>query len=204
MQGFSFLLKTGILTGLFAVVLSGCSQTRPVTVQGEAWVQHKASILKLDTWTINGRVGVYTEDEAWPGDLIWKQKHKQYDLRIVAPLGAGNLHIYSVHGGVVLESSSSPRPYFSPNADALLKQQFGWVLPLDNLRYWIRGIPHPQSPISGQMEFDQQGHLMVLNQSGWKVSFSRYKKAGVYQLPRKVLLEQQDRSVKIIIRQWKL
>jgi len=200
MRRLFFLLMLGIL----AETLVGCSQSKPVAPSGKAWLQHKTTLLQLAKWTINGRVGVYTEDEAWPGDLIWKQNQKQYDLRIIAPLGAGNLHIYTVNGGVMLESSSNPKPYFSTDAESLLKKQFGWVLPLDNLRYWIRGIPHPGSPVSGVMEFDRQGYLRVLNQSGWKVSFARYKKTGQYQLPGKVLLEQKERSVKIIIRQWSL
>ena len=189
---------------LFAGLLTACSQTKPVTQPDKAWLQHRNAVLQLNKWTISGRVGVYTEDEAWPGDLIWKQNQKKYDLRIIAPLGAGNLHIFTANGGVILESSSNPRPYFSPDAESLLKQQFGWILPLDNLRYWVRGIPHPISPVSGVMEFDGQGHLQTLNQSGWKVSFARYKKVGPYQLPGKILLEQQERSVKIIIRRWML
>lgn len=196
------LIYPGLLLLFF---LSGCSQKIIVGPHQQAvWKVHRLQVAQLQNWKITGRVGLYTNDEAWPGDLIWQQQGSQYDLRIIAPLGAGNMRVYSVEGGVLLESSSNPVPYFSAQPETLLKQQFGWEIPVRHLRYWMTGIPSPLVSFRGPVDLNAQGYLNSLKQSGWLVSFQRYKKFAGYALPVKVLLERQDLSIKIVIRKWQI
>lgn len=187
------------------IFLNACSQQTIVSpYQQAAWDEHRHQLVQLQDWNITGRVGLYTNDEAWPGDILWKQVGSQYDMRIIAPLGAGTLRVHSVEGGVLLEHSSNPTPYFSAEPEALLKKQFGWEMPVRHLRYWMTGIPSPLIPISGPMDLNAQGYLNSLKQSGWLISFKRYKKIAGYTLPVKVLLEHQDLSIKIVIRKWQI
>lgn len=189
--------------GTMLVLISACSQPKPVNQsQKLAWTQHQLQISKLQDWNLNGRVGLYTKDEAWPGDLQWKQKGDQYDMRIIASLGAGSMRVYSVEGGVVLEHSSSAVPHFSATPETLLKEQFGWELPVRHLRYWMKGIPSPFAEVTGVLDLNSRGYLNNLKQAGWAISFSRYKQTAAYILPAKVLLEHEDLSIKIVIRQW--
>jgi outer membrane lipoprotein LolB len=186
--------------------MAACSQVQPTSDPARQlnWERHQQQLLQLDHWQIRGRIGLYTENEAWPGELTWKQSRTDFDVRIIASLGAGSLRLYSRAGGVMLERSSEPQPYFAPDPQVLLKQQTGWDLPIDNLRYWVKGVPSPDAGPPTQSILDAEGRLQSLRQSGWLVSFQRYRQFGEYQLPVKVLLEKQDLSVKLVVRQWQI
>ena len=169
-----------------------------------AWEKHQQQVSALQNWDITGRVGLYTNDEAWPGDILWKQKSSQYDMRIIASLGAGNMRVYSVAGGVMLEHSSSPAPYFSSDPASLFKNQFGWTLPVKHLRYWMTGLPSPVVPTEGSLELASSGVISRFQQAGWTIQYQRYKKINGYDLPTKILFEHQDLSIKIVIRKWQI
>jgi len=191
---------------LLLVLLGACARQPAVKddVNQQAWKQHQLSMMSLNDWKIQGRVGLYTADEAWPGDLLWQQSAAQYDMRIIAPMGAGNLHIYSVQGGVMLEHSSNTEAMFTPNPELLIQQEFGWILPIRHLRYWITGVPSPLESIQGALDTDAQGRLKTLQQSGWNISFLAYTNMNGYELPQKVLLEHRDLSIKIVVRKWQI
>jgi outer membrane lipoprotein LolB len=189
------------------IALIGACAREPLlrdSVQLRAWKQHQSLLLQLKDWKIQGRVGLYTPDEAWPGDIHWSQSEQNYDMRIIAPLGAGSLHIYTVDGGVMLEHSSEPMAQFSADPEALIEQKFGWQLPVNSLRYWMTGVPSPHGKLSAEMDLDEKGRLISLQQSGWNIQFSNYKNVSGYELPAKVLLEHKDLSVKIVIRKWQI
>jgi len=191
---------------LMVALISACAR-EPLLRESQqlmAWKKHQSMLLALKDWKIQGRVGLYTPDEAWPGDILWSQSEQNYDMRIIAPLGAGTLHVYSVDGGVMLEHSSEPMAQFSPDPEAFIEQKFGWQLPLNSLRYWMTGVPSPQGKLSGTMDLDEQGRLKSLQQSGWNIQFSKYTDVSGYTLPAKVLLEHKDLSVKIVIRKWQI
>lgn len=191
---------------LVVVLASACSREPLVRddLKFNAWKTRQAQLLQLVDWKIQGRVGIYTPDEAWPGDIHWSQSAKNYDMRIIAPLGAGSLRIYSVEGGVMLEHSSQPRAQFTADPEATIEQQFGWQLPLNSLRYWMTGVPSPQGTLPAGLALDERGRLLSLQQSGWTVHFSKYKNVSGIELPTKVLLEHQELSVKIVIRKWQI
>ncbi len=176
----------------------------PDDVSLQAWKLRQSALMELKDWSLQGRVGLYTEQEAWPGDIHWQQTGTAYDMRIIAPLGSGNLRVYSVEGGVMLENSSEPQPYFSADPEAMIQKQYGWKLPIRNLRYWMTGLPSPLSSLSGKLDLDKLGRLQSLQQSGWQISFQRYKNIAGFDLPTKVLLEHKDLSVKIVIRKWQV
>lgn len=191
---------------LLVFIASACSQQKLVATsrQLDAWKARQALLAGLENWKIQGRVGIYTEDEAWPGDLQWTQSRQQYDIRIIGSLGAGTLQVVSVEGGVVLRSSSDASPHFSPDPESLLKSRFGWTLPIRNLRFWMRGIPSPLESLTGQPELDHAGRVKSMEQSGWKISYNGYRKVAGFELPVKILMEHKELSVKVVIRKWQI
>ncbi len=191
---------------LLVFIASACSQQKLVATsrQLDAWKARQALLAGLENWKIQGRVGIYTEDEAWPGDLQWTQSRQQYDIRIIGSLGAGTLQVVSVEGGVVLRSSSDASPHFSPDPESLIKSRFGWTLPIRNLRFWMRGVPSPLEPLAGQPELDHAGRVKSMEQSGWKISYNGYRKVAGFELPVKILMEHKELSVKVVIRKWQI
>ena len=188
---------------MMLLVLAACAR-QPVyqAEDSAAWEAHRNNVDAINDWKIEGRIGLYSDNEAWPGDLHWLQTGKSYDIRLIAPVAAGSLHIYSVPNGVMFEQSSYQHAQFTSDPEGLIKKNFGWQLPIADLRYWIKGIPSPESAVTGMMDVDEQGRLRGLTQSGWKITYQRYIEQAGKTMPKKVLIEQEDLAVKIVIRKW--
>jgi outer membrane lipoprotein LolB len=189
---------------LLGMLLTGCSfaPVSPPQDNQAVWDARQALLTRLSAWTLTGRVAVITESEGWHGDLLWKQQARNYDIRIMAPLGQGTVSLQSRDGLVTLRSTRDPRPVMAPNAEALLHRQLGWTVPVEGLRYWVLGIPDPGHQY--HMNLDSDGRLVRLDQSGWEVRYLRYQQVDGYDLPGKIFLDNRDLKVRLVVERWKL
>ena len=166
--------------------------------------QQQQRVLKIDQWNITGRVALKTASNGGHADLFWQQRSPQeYDIKLVAPLGAGSSIIQARKHGVTL-STSDGQQYYEADIDTLLSRVEDMPFPVTGLRYWIRGVPSPASA-SRLLEWNEQGLLSLLEQDGWRVDLRSYKQAGRYNLPNKVFLSRADDEeidVRLVIRQW--
>ena len=88
------------------------------------------------------------------------------------------------------------------DADALLEQSLGVRLPVNGLRYWVRGLPEPgAAPV---LETDAEGRLTRLEQNGWIIDYSAYTPTGHIELPARMVARRSELSVKLVIEQWNL
>ena len=52
---------------------------------------------------------------------------------------------------------------------AQLQDRLGFELPLDNLRYWLLGIPDPSTPF--ELTRNAQDRAAHLSQAGWNIDY---------------------------------
>lgn len=189
----------------WVAALGACSIVPPeVSKEGEAaWQARLERMQALQDWVLAGRVVIYTQDEAWNADLHWKQQGEAYNLKFIAPLGAGTLDIQSVPGGVVLHQSDQAQSTFAADPEQLLAREYGWPLPILSLRYWVRGISDPDKS-ADQIQFDAEGKLLRLHQAGWEIRFLNYQVIGQYELPGKIFMQHKDLGVRMVIQSWKV
>lgn len=193
-----------IAAALLLALLGACT-TQPVVPPDEVrarWDSRQEQLRQLDNWQLNGRISLVTADEAWQADLIWAQQQREFDIKLIAPLGQGTLALRGGPGGAELRSSEAPRPVRAADAEALLYQQTGWRMPVDGLRYWVRGLPAPGG--SPDLKLDGQGRLSWLDQYGWRIEFVRYREVTGTDLPDKIFLRKEDLRVRVVIRNWGL
>ncbi len=77
-------------------------------------------------------------------------------------------------------------------------------LPVNGLRYWVRGLPEPGStPV---LQTDASGRLTRLEQNGWIIEYPAYAPTSILNLdlPERIVARRPDLSVKLVIEQWKL
>ncbi|HEY5733123.1 MAG TPA: lipoprotein insertase outer membrane protein LolB [Gammaproteobacteria bacterium] len=193
---------TRALAALLLLLPAACSL--PVQQPAEGlmdWAQRQSYLSQIDTWRVDGRIAMQSQDDAWSASLKWQQRNTDYDLKLFGPLGRKAL---SVIGGAdyVILTTDEGETFSESSATSLIYRQTGWQVPVENLRYWARAMAVPgQAEIS---QHDEQGRLQELSQSGWVIHYESYQQAGQLQMPRKMRLEHEHFTVKLILRDWQL
>ena len=68
----------------------------------------------------------------------------------------------------------------------LAMQLTGLPIPVDALGWWVRGLPSPSQPVATKLATDADGLASGFEQSGWQLSFGRYRLTEVGMLPGKI------------------
>ena len=198
------------LTSLSFIVLTACTppqapdavitsdnQNQALTTASK--VLKTRSAKNISSWTIIGVVAAKNKKEAWSASLNWKQTGpNNYQLRLYGPLGGGSILIEK-KGGVVTYQDGQKRTT-SSNADDLVYQQTGTRIPIQNLYYWMRGLPAPGAVQSAN--YDQAGHLIYLKQAGYTIQYIRYTNKQGIDLPSKLNVRGAEGNLKLIVKRW--
>ena len=176
--------------------------TQPTVViyKAQSWQQRYHALRQYLLWNINGTFSIQQPGKTIIAEYKWQQKKSNYHIRIYSILGIYSIEIYG-RPGIIMLSSSSQKYYTTLTLEKLLQKQLGWKFPVLNLYYWVRGIPAPGIYHSN---FDSSGHLIFLQQNGWKIHFSRYSRINFIDLPHTLILDKKPFTVKIIIKSWQL
>lgn len=197
-----------------ALTLGGCAvqsknsahgtgmTTKPVDAQ-QAWKQRQADFARMSSWRLQGKVGVQFQAQSASFNVSWLQTGKdQYEMNIKNPL-TGSIVAYLKGERSEVMMQANGKTYKDSNAERLLHAQLGVSLPLDGMKYWVRGIPAPDSPVQ-QVRLDTQGRPAWLQQSGWQVEYSGWKGTDWQALPERINLSRtpDNTKVKVIAKDW--
>ncbi len=193
--------RSGI--ALVLVWVAGCATPpSPVSPAAQsAWAARQPALMKLTHWRAAGRIGVVNERNGWHASFQWDQQDADYRIDLIGPLGQGRVIIQGDMEAVHIQTQDG-KDWTAPDSDTLLEQSLGVRLPVNGLRYWVRGLPEPDSqPV---LQFDAGGRLIRLEQSGWIIEYPIYTPVAALDLPARIVAQRQDLSVKLIIEQWTL
>lgn len=199
-----------VVTGLyflgfyFIILITACTTiVIPYAVDDPdlEWSQHQLQLNKISSWKINGRLAVTNKAEVWHLSVNWKQQEQNYTIHLSGPFGAGAVQLTGDSTGVTIKTSD--KTTYAPDAEQLLYESTGVQIPVQNLFYWVRGLPNPDSPISSQI-IDPYGRLKKVSQNEWNVSFKRYKKNNNIDLPSKIFIRKKTLDIRLIIEDWSI
>ena len=161
----------------------------------------KTQASTLTAWELSGAMAARNSKKGWSASLNWMQQGpNQYQIRLFGPLGGGMVLIEKMGG--VITYVDGPRRISSRHADELLQQQTGVRLPVNDLYYWIRGLPAPGKVQSSR--YDANAHLTSLTQAGYTVNYSNYMTVNNIDVPTKIQLIGHDVIIKLFIKHWKV
>lgn len=159
----------------------------------------QASLAAFDDWRATGRVAVKTARDGWSASFDWQEADGRGELGVRGPLGAGSARITRTAALVRIEGGSTepldvPAPF--DTLEPALVDRLGFPLPLEQLRWWIVGIPAPGVASVGEGS--------AFEQSGWRVRVDEYTAvAGApAPLPRRVVLERDTTRIRVIVDGW--
>lgn len=195
-------MRSPLLHVLLAVlfILHGCARQplRPI----DNWDKYQTRLAGLNTWELQGKLGVRVPGDANSVYVDWHQASGDYAIRLSGPFGQGTTWIRGRENAVRLEQAGRA-PLSAPTPEELVYEALGWELPIRDLHYWVRGIPAPASPVVSQ-ERTEAGALAYLEQAGWQLSYSGYNNVGPWQLPGKIVAQRGELKLTLVIKQWQL
>lgn len=168
------------------------------------WTARAASLGQLDHWKLTGKLAVRQPSDSGTAIINhWIQDGEAYDLALSSSfLGMGSTTLKGVPGFIELTLANG-ETYRSGDPEALVEAATGWQLPLQDLTWWIRGLPSPASDY--RLLFDQQGALAMIRQAGWEIHYDRWQAfIGDYpDLPARITALKQDKRVRLVISDWR-
>lgn len=161
--------------------------------------KRKAETATVSSWEINGALAAKSKSKGWSATLNWLQTGANaYQIRLIGPLGGGSVLINKK--GSTISFQDGAKKSTSTNAEELLQKQTGIRLPVNNLYYWVRGLPAPGG-VQAEVH-DKYNHLTKLRQSGYTIDFTKYTSVKGIDLPSMIRLEGNGVMVKVIIKNW--
>lgn len=159
----------------------------------------KTDVSTLSSWDISGAIAAKNRQKSWTATINWLQiGANHYQIRLMGPLGGGSIIVEKQNGVVMYRDGS--KKITSPNAEALLYSQTGVRLPVNNLYYWVRGIPAP-----GPVETERLLHdklFAQFRQNNYTVTYGEYMTVNGLTLPAKIKLEGHGVLIKLVIKHW--
>lgn len=184
---------------LCCAALTACVTSRPPVGTGGAplpWEQRVTELQQHDgTWQMDGRAAVAVGTQGWQASLNWRQRPGATEVHLAGPLGIGAVVLKKTIDGLSLNGS--------PPSDAMVNQlqdKLGFDLPLDDLRYWLVGVPNPA--VSSEFKLNDQDRIPQLTQDGWTVAYDHYMPVGSDLLPSRVVLSREGVRVRIAVDHW--
>ena len=167
------------------------------------WTTRAASLDELDHWKLTGKLAVRQPSDSGTAIINhWIQDGEAYDLALSSSfLGMGSTTLKGVPGFLELTLPNG-ETYRSGGPEALVEAATGWQLPLENLTWWIRGLPSPASDY--RLLFDDQGTLAIIRQNGWEIRYDRWQTflSSYPTLPARITALKEEKRVRLVVSDW--
>lgn len=188
-----------------SLLITACAPPRPAaempTNERLPLAERKVQTERVSNFEISGAMAARSKNKGWSASINWLQQGaNNYQLRLFGPLGGGTVIIDKK--GSTLTYREGNHTASSTNAEQLLLDKTGIRLPVNNLFYWVRGLPAPGSVQS--TAHDQYNHLTQLRQAGYTVNYTRYTSVNGVDLPSMIRLDGHGVMVKLVIKRWKI
>jgi outer membrane lipoprotein LolB len=159
------------------------------------WEQRVSELQHASSWQLDGRAAVALGTQGWQATLNWRQMDIFAEVHLSGPFGIGALVIRQGPDGLSLNGA--------PPSDAVLAQlqeRLGFELPLDNMHYWLLGVPNPAAAFD--LSRNGQDRAQKLSQAGWTIVYEHYLPAAGDMLPARLVLTRDEVRVRIAIDRW--
>ena len=174
--------------------LPACVTNRPAA-PSMPWEQRVSELEHASAWQLDGRAAVALGTQGWQATLNWRQADRYAEVHLSGPFGIGALQLRQEPGGLSLNGA--------PPSDAVLAQvqeRLGFELPLDNLRFWLLGIPDPGT--AAAVSRNAQDRASQVSQDGWSIVYDRYMQVSGDWLPAHLTLSRDEVRVRIVVDRW--
>lgn len=151
-------------------------------------------------WLLEGRLAVADGGDSGSGSFEWEQAGASFRFAVQAPV-TGRSWVLSGQPGDAELAGLDGGPRQGSDAEALLRRELGWEVPLAELREWVRAM---RAPGEARIGFRADGLPAWIEQAGWRIDYPEYDTTREPPLPRRLFARSGRRSVRLAIRRWTL
>ncbi len=201
--------RCALSAALVTLLLAGCASLRgppnppspAVPASAPDWPQRRATLQGANEFTLKGRLAVAAGEEGFSAGLRWQQRDREARIELDGPLGVGGLRLVASGEDIELTTSRGER-LDGAAARAELERRLGFALPLESLRYWVRGVPDPARAAEERRESDAP-RLAGLAQDGWLIDYAAYLDDAAWgALPRRLSAVRGGTRLRLVIEGW--
>lgn len=189
---------------ILVVLVTACTRA-PVRLDAdvarmEGLQAREAVLASQPDWALVGRISVSDGRDGGSGRIEWWQRGEQFEIRLSAPVSRQSWRLSGSPGQARLDGVDGG-PLQGADAQVLLYEATGWLIPLRDMAHWIRG---GRGEGFATVSFDEQGRPALLQQSGWVVEYRDWlvPSAAGLGLPRRVFAEQGEARVRLVVERW--
>lgn len=166
--------------------------------------QRANEIIKLNNWTIKGKIAFISPEEKQSANIYWQQKDDDIILKLTTFLGVNVLSLTSNNNIYTLKSDG--KTWHDDNIENLLRQVSGINLPVQALSFWIKGLKASNDDmISYSTTTDLPEQLQAyVDGKYWHIDYKRYQLIDNYRLAKSFTIKQNQLTIKLLINTWDL
>lgn len=191
-------------------VLSACTSIKDVPIDNNQLTQsieyRNEQLLKLNTWTIAGKIAFINSKERQSATLHWQKDQNTHSesLNLSTVFGINVLELKREKSNFSLEVDGET--YQTQDLDNLIYQLTGLNLPTRAMSHWLKGIAYLPSDHIQYHDTTQLPTMLTSNYNNrsWQINYSKYHHIGPFQLAKQLTIRQDDLRIKIVIHSWQI
>ncbi|MCE2593566.1 lipoprotein insertase outer membrane protein LolB [Motilimonas cestriensis] len=180
--------------------LSGCSLLQPTSKEPLPEFAQQTQLAELDHWQIKGKLAIrQAKQKPVALDMHWQQQGEQFHITFTK-LFKTVLEVKQDKFGAWLRDNNGEEHY-AADAQLLIQHLTGWVLPLNQMQQWVKGVP-----LDATAQFDDQGNVInidaIVEQQPWHLTLAGHTQSQGLTLPSNLSLKNNDNLLKLKIYEW--
>lgn len=191
------------------ILLSACKSTPKLQINAMTEQQKQQYIQDLSHWSFTGKIAIIPKEKRYgkkqSATLHWLQQASSFEINVNTILGINILSLESTGSGAKL--SYDGEEYIGKSAEQLINQHARLSLPVTYLPTWLKGIA-VNTPYT-QLKTTNTNRIQSLTfydhfAKQWTLDITNYQLVYGLSLPKKLIIENEQFKIRLIINQWHL
>ncbi|MDP8032731.1 lipoprotein insertase outer membrane protein LolB [Pasteurella atlantica] len=207
------ILKLSLISSIW--IISACTSIldAPTQVKNKVTISHSDSqwkaqltqLKKIKSYQTKGQFGYISTQpkERFSSLFNWKYQDTQhFNFILSSSLSSQSLSLNRHPQGLTI-SDNKGRTRTGKDTNQLIKNMVGFSFPIEQFGDWLKGLPSATSDyiVNEKRQLSQFNY--ALNGQRWQVSYVAYHEDKQPNLPKLIILQNSQQTLKIRIDNWK-